>query len=402
MMNVQTRPLVMLFALGLLAGPVAAQTKPGQTEVASAPIKAEPEEVEFKAAYAENRNETQVKLTNTSDKTVEILNAKGSCGCTTTGLNKKVLGPGESTSMTVAFRGARSQAGRTVEKKVTVTMKDPDGAKLIIPVKAHVTAAIMVEPAVLRLSDVEKGENLERSIHLQSTDGQSFAISGVTTAGDIESVTPNQTEPGMDQTLTVKIKVPEDPGVKRAGYGKIMIRTTHPKDRQVNIAMNWRLADPVELMPRYINLGNAPVDQVIHRTLTINPRKRDKFENLTFSVDNPKVTVTASPNPSRENTWDLAFTVSPDLANQPVYANLVIDTHVQPEGQVRVRVTGRALVKHELTAGEHAATDMTIEQAKAAAEAKKAIESKRSVGGTVKPVEQKPAETKKPEEKKSD
>lgn len=371
MRNALNRTLIALAAVALFVGSLIAQTA-NRTPSADAMLKAEPAEVVFTEAYADTRSEMEVKLTNTSERQIEILSAKGSCGCTTTGLDKKVLEPGESTSMQVAFRGARSQAGQTIEKKVTVTLKDPAGASINIPVRATVTAAIMIDPAVLRLTEVELGSEWDREVHLRSTDGQSFAITSVSTAGDVASATPAATEPGLEQTVAVKIKVPEDVGHKTAGFGKVSIKTTHPKDNSLDVAVNWRLAEPVIFSPSYLNLGSAPVGQIINRTLIVQPRKRDKFENLTFRSDNPMITVKAAPHPSREHMWNLALTVAPELAGKPVYANLLIDTHVEPEGEVRVRVSGRALPNRALSAKDKAAMEKQLEADRAKADAKKA------------------------------
>jgi hypothetical protein len=375
------------------AAPPAKESVPAPATPATAPpLKAEPPEVVFEDAYAELKHDRTVKLTNISEAPVEIREAKGSCGCTTTGVEKKNLAPGESTTMTVTFRGARSQAGTTVEKKVTVTTTIPgEAGSLVIPVHAKVTAAIIVTPNVVKLDEVERGTELERTIHLSATDGLSFAVTGVTTSGDVASVTPTSTEPAMEQTLTVKVAVPADTGAKTAGFGKIIIQTSHPKDPHVDVPVNWRLAEPVVFTPRFINLGNAPVEQSINRVLTVTPRKREKFENLTFSTDNPMVNVNATPHPSRPHTWNLAFTLAPELQNKPVVANVLVDTHVEPEGQVRVRVTGRAVQQHPITpeqkaeaakraeaAKQEAAISKLAEDAKKAAETQKSADDKSS------------------------
>lgn len=368
------------------AAPPAKETAPQAVKPATAPpLKAEPPEVVFEDAYAELKHDRTVTLTNISEAPVEIREAKGSCGCTTTGVEKKNLAPGESTTMTVTFRGARTQAGTTVEKKVTVTTTVPgEAGSLVIPVRAKVTAAIMVTPNVVKLDEVERGTELERTIHLSVTDGQSFAVTGITTSGDVASVTPTSTEAAMEHTLTVKVAVPADPGAKTAGFGKIIIQTSHPKDPHVDVPLNWRLAEAVVFTPRFINLGSAPVDRPINRVLTVTPRKREKFENLTFSTDNSLVTVDATPHPSRPHTWNLAFTLAPELQNKPVNANVLVDTHVEPEGQVKVRITGRALQNHPVTpeqkadAAKRAQAAQEAAMAKMAENAKKAAETQKS------------------------
>jgi hypothetical protein len=69
-------------------------------DTTEAHIEMEPDQEEARAVYT---------VTNEGDKTVRIARVKTSCGCTGTILNKKIIGPGESTEIIGTFHKGKRQ-----------------------------------------------------------------------------------------------------------------------------------------------------------------------------------------------------------------------------------------------------------------------------------------------------
>jgi hypothetical protein len=86
-------------------------------------------------------------FTNTSGETVVITDVRHSCGCTTSGLEKTVIDPGESGVLVVSMstKGMKGEQAKTVS---VYTSEDPDNPDILylytdIPVRFELTPAIL-------------------------------------------------------------------------------------------------------------------------------------------------------------------------------------------------------------------------------------------------------------------
>jgi hypothetical protein len=112
----------------LLSGFLAATTWAG-------PLKFEPAEVDFGTKGQNLRLEAEVKLTNTSDKEIEVLSVASDCSCTAGEAKQKKLKPGESTTMPVVMETRVYQGPITRRLTVfTSTGSDEVRAKVMIRV----------------------------------------------------------------------------------------------------------------------------------------------------------------------------------------------------------------------------------------------------------------------------
>jgi hypothetical protein len=83
------------------------------------------------------RVSTTFKISNEGKSTLHIRKTKASCGCTATRPKKKVLAPGESTTIDVTYSSGTSK-GR-IHKSVTVITNDPKKSKTVLSITADIT-----------------------------------------------------------------------------------------------------------------------------------------------------------------------------------------------------------------------------------------------------------------------
>jgi rhodanese-related sulfurtransferase len=76
-------------------------------------------------------------ITNSGNQTLTISRVYTSCGCTTTGLPKKNLAPGESVNLDAVFDTV-GYGGRTVTKTIYVESDDPKTPKLVLQMRGTV------------------------------------------------------------------------------------------------------------------------------------------------------------------------------------------------------------------------------------------------------------------------
>ncbi|MEE2907881.1 MAG: ankyrin repeat domain-containing protein [Planctomycetota bacterium] len=132
-------------------------------------IVAEPEVIELGTFSTTETKEGTITLRNTGIEAVTIRSAKASCGCTTSDFQRNtVLGPGETTDVTIKMRGGPT--ARKLKKTVTFTI---DGyPQLRVPVEGESISYVTMKPDKLGID-----ANPDGKITLESIDGEVFTVS---------------------------------------------------------------------------------------------------------------------------------------------------------------------------------------------------------------------------------
>lgn len=123
----------------------------------------------------EQRLEGTLRLVNRGAKTLEIIDVKPECGCTSVSLTDPKLPSGGSTQLVVALTPEPNSPSQ-LSKRVTVTLKD-DGGKLqqiVLRVQATVVApkqSILVVPTRIDFENVPIGEERTKEVFLQGDEG---------------------------------------------------------------------------------------------------------------------------------------------------------------------------------------------------------------------------------------
>lgn len=111
--------------------------------------------------------ERELKLVNAGGGTLEILNIKPSCGCTTAPIDKDKLASGEEATVKVTMDVA-TRTGPT-QKTITITTSDSLNPTRIVYLKANVVQDIATIPSHFLISDVQPGETGSSTINIVNT-----------------------------------------------------------------------------------------------------------------------------------------------------------------------------------------------------------------------------------------
>lgn len=132
-------------------------------------VKAEPISLDLGSVGTGQQAKGIIRLINTGDKPMRVINCKANCGCTTTNCPRnKELQPGESVEVAVQMK-AGLVGGRRQSKRVDFIVEGQP--VLRVPVFVDVVAYVEIEPTILDLQQTTDGRVVIRSL-----DDQPFRV----------------------------------------------------------------------------------------------------------------------------------------------------------------------------------------------------------------------------------
>jgi hypothetical protein len=142
-----------------------------------------PDDLHFGSLQPGEVVEATVWLINTEDEPLEVMRAKGSCGCTSIlGFEPQTLAPRSAVGVELRIT-APKKAGQSKTVSVTFTLQDRPPMRLPIRVETRgtvaATGAITVSPPALDLGRVTAADEIETAIHLTNNGATPMRVTGV-------------------------------------------------------------------------------------------------------------------------------------------------------------------------------------------------------------------------------
>jgi tetratricopeptide (TPR) repeat protein len=222
---------------------------------------------DFGEVILDERHTTTMTLENVSDRALSVTEVRADCSCTTASLDQQTLGPGESTSVRLAFQEP-NHAGKQTRR---VTIENDQGPPLVLTIQAEVVSRFAVTPASIELEQVVPGSVHPLQISITDRLGDPVRIEQAVT--DLAEVTlpdapvtqrqkvtlreagvdPSTAE-GTGSVLPVRIVAGADPG-ERTGAIRITLDGAEPT--QLTVPVRLRVRRVVELTPRSVFLRSV-------------------------------------------------------------------------------------------------------------------------------------------------
>jgi hypothetical protein len=184
---------------------------------------------DFGKVSPDSLNDCNFTFSNVGTGTLEITGTKGTCKCTVPDLQKKTYTPGESGTLKVSFHAPKFQ-GATAQN-IFVFSNDPNNAKAELEIKAFVQSQVQIEPEKLSLSLVAANGGA-KDITLKSIDNENYAITKITSQGDVFTFDFDPNKVSQIHTLKPKVNVEN---LKRYLSGTILVEINHPTCRTVKV-----------------------------------------------------------------------------------------------------------------------------------------------------------------------
>lgn len=227
------------------------------------------------------------KFTNKLDKTVTILRAHGSCGCTVPDLQKKTFAPGEAGEMAVTFNphGRRGAS----PKAVTIEYSEPAGTpSTMVTINSNVQPLVIIEPPKMWLNEVDAkaGKSIEITISGRKKD---FVVTGIdknSEALDIkigtvrEIVLDGDTFQQFPVTLTVKPGTPI--GEIQA---ELSIKTNEEKALSTNYVVFADVVGDIKANPTKLAIRAAGPRIPFSNVVSLESRSAKPFKILAVDIE---------------------------------------------------------------------------------------------------------------------
>ncbi len=282
-----------------------AEASAGKAYVAArTPIRLDPPSVDFGLIQRGTTAETTVRLTNTTDEPIGIIEAKTSCGCMVADVPKEPFGPGKSVQVTIR----RSVKGR-VGSKSTRTVRfilDGEFEPVSLSVIAQVAEFVTINP-----SELDRSMTEDQKFVLRATDDRPFRVLGVqppVIAGELDGRAEVEHEinvsadrmAGLRSLRTVVFKL-DHPHVdsltvpvrnapaKRTATDQRTPSLLRRQSQATYVATPSRPS--LQLLPRRLSFGRVATDEHPTRKVLIKDVSSVEGVQLSVSCDSPLVTV---------------------------------------------------------------------------------------------------------------
>ncbi|MEE8154261.1 MAG: DUF1573 domain-containing protein [Phycisphaerales bacterium] len=127
---------------------VSTETKPVTAAANASPIRLEPPTLDFGPIQKGSTAEATVRLINTGDRPLRILQAKTSCGCAVAEIPEEPFDPGESIEVTVRFKPS-GKVGATPKKTVRFLLEG-DFAPVPLSVTGKIVQFVTIDSSHLK------------------------------------------------------------------------------------------------------------------------------------------------------------------------------------------------------------------------------------------------------------
>jgi len=220
------------------------------------PLQFDEKVFDFGEIWQDEKVEHEFVFRNVSEKTVEIVDVRASCGCTATMISEEdmELEPGEQGVLSVTF----DSAGRYGKQNKTVRLiiDDRQQRNLVCAIQGLVKEYLVPSVRIVNLGDIPKGtRSTPRAFTLESGDGNAFEVTEVTpSSGGELKCSFHRTEQGVFEITVGLAEVARMEEGELLKEGAVFVHTTHPHKPKLRMPIRWKVTKEIVCPQRRIVL----------------------------------------------------------------------------------------------------------------------------------------------------
>lgn len=342
-------------ALSMLAGGSAvaafqpADDGVGASFQVSPSLQVEKEKHDFGTIDDSQSQTTVFKFRNNGTGPLNISDVHGSCGCTVPKLAKTTYAPGEGGEITVTFNPHGKKG--PVTQTVTITSNDPKAATKQVSIAANVAPMVSVEPQVLQMSQVPKGQGKKQTVVVTGR-YPNFAATTITVsdpkvlAAKVLETKATKTADGAEAfASTVEIEL-----LAAAPVGQVQqtltIRTTK-EDRVMNVTVLGEVTGDINVQPPRVALGALNLGADISTTVKLTHRdgkdfKITKIEEIPAQGEKVLDLKVTQDDAAKPNSYTLNIGGKTPAAPGSIRGEIQVTTDIESEGVIKISYFGYA------------------------------------------------------------
>ncbi len=358
--------LMLVSVVGLAAPMVAAQvegppTAPPQVEKVPR-IHIDRTVHDFGTLYEDaGKQRTTFIFTNNGDAELRITNVATTCGCTTPEMEKHVYAPGESGELVVYYDPHNRKGPQN--RKVTVHSNDPASPRLAVSIQANVKRMIEIEPAIVRLGQIPKGEARTMMVDItgrapgfQVVETEVLRIDGLNVE-ILDTQMIEEDDGGSVSRVTLLVSLDQSQPIGAfQGALSITMSDAAGNDSTKNMSIIGEILGDLKVSPKQFNVGPVPPDGSMERHFSIISRDNIPFKILKVE-ERPLMGINNEPRPvalqnitfeaiaetpERPDKYMIRFRFEPrpEIVRQ-FFTQVVFHTDRKDEPEIVLRVLGR-------------------------------------------------------------
>jgi LEA14-like dessication related protein len=201
-----------------------------------------------KVKPAQSPLKTTLKITNSGTEQLTISDVKVGCGCTTTGIAKKELTPGETTTLDVSLNVGTNTGALT--KTVSIMSNDPAAPTKTILLKADVVRAIQFVPTqYFSFNDLKLGTESTATVKVKNTTTEDIVLTDIEATNGLKTALKDKTTLKANSEMDIAVKL--KPQAKGYFNGMLKMKTSNPDFPTLEVPAFGNVPDATS--PVYMN-----------------------------------------------------------------------------------------------------------------------------------------------------
>ncbi len=345
-------------AMAQVEGPAVTPAQPVKTGT----IRLDRTEHDFGVLYEDaGKQRTKFFFTNEGEGDLQITNIATTCGCTTPEMEKRIYAPGESGELVVYYDPHNRKGPQN--RKVTIHSNDASSPRLAVSIKADVKRMIEIDPAIVRLGSVPRGESRTMMVDItgrapgfEVVETEVLRIAGLETE-ILDSQIIEEEDGGTATRVTLLLNMGQgQPIGSFQGALAVQMNDAAGNVTNKNISIIGDILGDFKVSPPQFNVGAVEAASVVERHFSIVSRSNRPFKILKIE-ERPLMGINNQPRPAAFENMSFEaipedpkrpykymirfkFQPKPEIVRQ-FFSQLVFTTDREDEKEITVRVLGR-------------------------------------------------------------
>jgi hypothetical protein len=274
------------------------------------------------------------KFLNTGDETLKIEKVVSTCGCTAALLSSDQIPPGEEGEIKAVFKTGNFKG--KVTKRIKVYSNDPDESLVTLTITGKVKTGVVMSEERIIFGTIKAGDVVSTEITLLPEDGDTLLISEVEGKNLELKLTPYEKNGKHGYKLKVTLNTENQEGVF---FSFINLKMEKPWKGRIQIPVNARIVNDVEVFPEVLTLGMINPDKPLVKKVRINNFTSSSLEitDLKWDVPNTEVELKEI---EKGKKFELIVTITPDPTTSILKGTITLTTNMKTMPEINIPVYG--------------------------------------------------------------